>query len=318
LTIGYAATIGGIVVVRRDHVDEWQAIVAGHVAFVAVAVLLIRGAERWPELRVLGIARLFYPAVAFLLGYAELDRLHALIVPEDWLTKHLLAADLAVFGVHPTVWVQRWYGSWADELLAMCYLSYYLLGLGVTVPWLLRGHRELVFAAGASAGLTYFVNYALFYLLPAEGPRFLAELAPLHHSHFHGPVFASLCDHLLGDAGVIRGGCFPSSHVSGATAFSLTCARYGWRGQTWVIAGLSIGLTLATVYLGYHHGVDPLGGVVMGIAGYAVGVWWLRRRGEDPVSVRAGRQGPRGVGGPASRSSGRRAPYSDHVRANRA
>jgi membrane-associated phospholipid phosphatase len=282
LSIAYMGVVGIAVVAERDRIDGWQLPAVIHLGFVALAFALIYGAPRRPDNRVLAIARIFYPGAAFLLGYGELDRLHALIFPNDWATSFLMRADLAVFGTHPTVWVQQWYGSWADEILSLCYLSYYVLGLSVCVPWIIRGHKDQVLAAGAIAALTYYLNYTLFYVMPAQGPRFVPELAGAHTAQFHGPVFASLCRTLMGDAGAVKGGCFPSSHVSGAVAWSLACLRYGWPSQTRIIAGLSIGLTFGTVYLGYHYGVDPLGGLVMGLIGYFGGVWWLRLRGEDP------------------------------------
>ncbi len=289
LSIAYMGVIGIAVLAERHRIDDWQLPAAIHVGFVVIAFALIHLAARFPRQRALGVARVFYPGAAFLLGYGELDRLHALVFDHDWATSYLVRADVAIFGTHPTVWVQRWYGSWADEIISLCYLSYYVLGLSITIPWIARGHRDQVFAAGAIAALTYYINYTLFYLMPAQGPRFLPELAGQHTAQFHGPAFASLCQHLMGDAGAVKGGCFPSSHVSGAIAWSLACLRYGWPTQTRIIGVLSVGLTIGTVYLGYHHGVDPLGGLIMGLVGYALGVRWLQARGEDPPPCTAWR-----------------------------
>lgn len=304
LSIAYMGVVGIAVLVERDHIEGWELPAAIHIGFVALAFTLIHSAARYPTQKALGIARVFYPGAAFLLGYGELDRLHALVFDSDWATSYLVRADVAIFGTHPTVWVQQWYGSWADELISLCYLSYYVLGLSICVPWIARGHREQVFAAGAIAALTYYINYTLFYLLPAQGPRFLPELANLHHTQFHGPAFAALCRDLMGDAGAVKGGCFPSSHVSGAVAWSLACMRYGWPTQTRIISVLSVGLTIGTVYLGYHHGVDPLGGLVMGVIGYGLTVWWLKSRGEDPPPCPAWDEGRERAPERQSRPSG--------------
>jgi len=85
---------------------------------------------------------------------------------------------------------------------------------------------------------------------------------------------------------VVKGGCFPSSHVAGAITYALCCARYGGGRMTLLVGFLATGIVGATVYLGYHHAVDPLAGIVVGLGSYKLGVWLLGRRGEDPLEVR--------------------------------
>ncbi len=41
-------------------------------------------------------------------------------------------------------------------------------------------------------------------------------------------------------------------------------------------------MAVSTVYLGYHHAMDPLGGLVWGAVSYAVGRRWVAARGEAP------------------------------------
>jgi membrane-associated phospholipid phosphatase len=294
LALGYMGVVGVLVVVFHVRVEHWYLFALFHATYLVVALELIRGAHRHPGNRVLGVARVFHPAVFFLFGYVELDALHALLFGEPWATPWLIRADLALFGTYPTVWVQRFYGSWADELLSATYLSYYLIGLTIAITWMVRGRREHVLAMGAIVGTTYVVNYGLFYLLPAEGPRFVAGLAELHDRSAQGYLFGPLCYHLMGDAGAIKAGCFPSSHVSGSIAYALACHRYGDRPLTLVFGGCAAGIFVGTVYLGYHYAVDPIAGVLTAWACYRVAVWALERRGEDPRTPVVGRTGATG------------------------
>jgi len=282
LSLSYMAAFGVLTVVFHRNVHHATSNVLIHFTFVAVGLESVRAAHRNPDSTWIAVVRTFYPAFFFAYGYAEVDDLQTMFFGSNWASGYLARADVGLFGVHPTVWVERWYGSPLDEVLSLCYLSYYLLGLMITVPWFVRGRREQVFALGAIVGTTYVINYGLFYLLPAEGPRFLSAVGDSAGPHVQGPVFAPLLRRLLGDAGVVKGGCFPSSHVAGAITYALCCARYGGRRMTTLIGFFATGIVGATVYLGYHHAVDPLAGIVVGLLSYKLGIRLLERRGEDP------------------------------------
>ena len=106
----------------------------------------------------------------------------------------------------------------------------------------------------AALDATCFVVYALF---PVDGPRYLvgAAAAP------DGPV-RSFVLHLLA-AGSSRGTAFPSSHVAASLVASLCALRFQ-RPVGLVVAVLTMGLALATVYGGFHYLVDVLAGVIVG------------------------------------------------------
>ena len=48
----------------------------------------------------------------------------------------------------------------------------------------------------------------------------------------------------------------------------------------WVLLPLGLGMAVATVYLGYHHAADPIGGILWGLAAYWIGMRWVEARGE--------------------------------------
>ncbi|HET6611497.1 MAG TPA: phosphatase PAP2 family protein, partial [Kofleriaceae bacterium] len=79
--------------------------------------------------------------------------------------------------------------------------------------------------------------------------------------------------------GSIRGGVFPSAHVSASTAWALIAWR-AHRKSGAVVAVLAAGIAVATVYLGFHHAVDAVAGIALGSACVVLGRWWLGRRGE--------------------------------------
>lgn len=279
LCAGYAAGVAALLLVCHRSVPSWPLHATVHAAFAVVIVEGIRAAARHPGSQALNVARVFYPLALFAYAYIALDAIQPAIAGTYTMSGTLAGADVAIFGVHPTVWVERFYGTALDELCAFFYLSYYVIPLAITVPWYVAGDRRRVLSAAALVALTYTINFALFFALPALGPHHMADLAAAHHGHYQGLVFGPLCRAIQGDGGSIRGGVFPSAHVSASTAWALIAWR-AHRKSGAVVAVLAAGIAVATVYLGFHHAVDAVAGIALGSACVVLGRWWLGRRGE--------------------------------------
>jgi membrane-associated phospholipid phosphatase len=149
----------------------------------------------------------------------------------------------------------------------------------VSVGLLRRGRREELLTVAAAVALTYFVNFALFFCIPALGPRTAPEIAGLHHAQYHGPLFARLCRLAEGDAGPVVGAVFPSSHVSAALAWGLATFRFDRR-LSLIAIGLAAGIMPSTVYLGYHFAIDCVAGALLPLATVPLAFAMARRRGE--------------------------------------
>lgn len=189
-----------------------------------------------------------------------------------------VATDQALFGGHPTAMIQRWHADPLDELMAALYFAYYLF---LTVPLVLLAKRryERALAAASVVAVTYFTCFAFFVLVPTKGPRHVDGLG-LVPAEFGGYFFGWLVRTLQGAESVV-GAALPSSHVAGSVACAVIATWWLPRlGR--VLAPLAAGVAISTVYLGYHHAVDPLLGVLWGLAGAYGGRAWLRRRSEWP------------------------------------
>jgi membrane-associated phospholipid phosphatase len=196
----------------------------------------------------------------------------------------MVAVDYALFGAHPTVWIERWHHPLLNELVAFFNVTYYLIPFLFAVPMVLTGRRREAWAGASIALFTYVVNYTLFLLLPAIGPRMVPAIEALRTSSFDpaGP-FTWLMHLVQGDHGAVRGAAFPSAHVSASVAWVLAAWRYERR-IAWIIGPLTLGTAFSTVYLGFHHAIDPLAGFALGAACYWVGIRILLARGEDPLT----------------------------------
>lgn len=254
-------------------------------AAIAIPLLARRAAD--PAVgRSWRIVAALYPCLLVAAAWGELRVLIPLPWEGNyWATDAVVRADVWLFGGHPTVGVQAWHRPWLDEVMAAIYVSYYVFLL-VPLLLILRGRDRAARAAAALVSLTYTVNFAFFVLVPVKSPpQILGEYPGLVASGFTGWAVADALRALQGSESVL-GAAFPSSHVAG----SVVCALAAWR---WmrplgrVLVPLSGGVALATVYLGYHHALDPLTGVLWGGAAYAVGIALMERRGELPFAPEA-------------------------------
>jgi hypothetical protein len=192
----------------------------------------------------------------------------------------LLGIDQSIFGVTPSVALEKCARKWLTDLLSICYLTYHAY-IGIAIWHAVRsfGEREdLVeanpshpnnevgnalgrLAAGQELGPYLFASFAfgfaLYLLVPAIGPEFA------YPTLFHHPLPQSTISRTIGTIiakGSSRYDVFPSLHVT------ITCVLldYDWRHlrrRFFIMILPAAGMILATVYLRFHYGIDLVAGV---------------------------------------------------------
>jgi membrane-associated phospholipid phosphatase len=155
--------------------------------------------------------------------------------------------------------------GWLSEALHFAYASYYLLVYVPPAILYLRRRREAFASTMLALTLVYGICFATYLILPVDGPRFLFGPAAAPD----GPI-RSFVLRLL-QAGSSRGTAFPSSHVAASVVASM-CAMHYQRPVGVVVALLTVGLALGTVYGGFHYAVDAVAGGIVGLA-----AWLLAR-----------------------------------------
>jgi membrane-associated phospholipid phosphatase len=281
VSLAYLILVGVLLLAWHGHVDAWRRLAAIHALSALAIVELVRLASRRPNDRLIAVARTFYPLVLILYCWDELRHLVPMLTGSYWATALIVRADVAVFGVHPTAWLGALQRAWLDEAMCVAFAGYYLYAL-VPVILYARGRRDEALALVSVGTLCYFSNYILFMLLPAKSPpQILDQFPELHAGQFSGYLVASLV-RKLESGGSVLGAAFPSSHVAGTVATTLAALRYA-RPLGLALAPLTLAVALSTVYLGYHHGLDPVAGIVWGALSAWVGLRLVRRRGEEPA-----------------------------------
>ncbi len=261
LTLLYLAFISVLVIITRDNVPRWNVILSLHCGLSAMVIALAQGRE--------GRARLlshWYPVALFGLFFEEIGYLVHAIHP-GWFDDWLIRIDYALFGVHPTLWLEQLSNYWLNEYMQLVYTTYLLLipGWAAYLWWRFRERAFETFIVSMCAA--YYLSYLGFILFPIEGPYH--KLRDLQQVELAGGPFTALIN-LIEKHARVHGGAFPSTHVAGSVVVLISAYRCAPR-LGYALTPLVLSICVATVYGRYHYAVDVVAGWMMGVVGCYLG-----------------------------------------------
>jgi len=195
----------------------------------------------------------------------------------------LLKIDLFLFGVEPTLWIQKWIVPWLTDLLSLAYFSYYFIPV-VLVAVLYFKNRPAEFDRTMFVlVLGYYASFVGYILFPAVGPRYAIThlfTVPLEGSFITDFVRDTLnsLEHNMRD-------CMPSGHTQIVVMVLFLAYRYE-KPLFYIFFPIICGLILSTVYLRYHYVIDLMAGCGLAIVCTVIGLrlyeWWTRRLSAEP------------------------------------
>ncbi|AKU89925.1 phosphatase PAP2 family protein [Vulgatibacter incomptus] len=249
---------------NHDRVGGWQpaALVC---ATIAISPLVLRALHaRFATNRYVRFCADFGP-IFYIVGlYLNLNPiLDAVNIPiADDL---LMRADQRIFGLQPSIWLQAQVPPLLNDVLLGAYTTYFVwpLALGL-VLWFKR--KEIQFDEWVTALMFFYaVNYALYALVPAMGPRYFQA------AFFDGPVHGYLAPQidLMFRGSPLARDCFPSGH----TGVSLLVLAYAWREARrffWIALPILLCLIAGTLAGRFHYGVDLLAAVPLTVTSLVV------------------------------------------------
>jgi len=174
---------------------------------------------------------------------------------------YLITVDHAIFGVHPTVWLERLISPTLSSLLQFAYISYYFIPVSLGVVLIAGGRfrefEEVLFGIL----LCFYLSYIGYLLVPAIGPRF--TLNHLQTGDLQVSPFIKSIQVALNGLEKNKTDAFPSGH----TAVSLMSLYYAWKEHETklfaVLVPVVTGLIISTVYLRYHYVIDVIAGIAL-------------------------------------------------------
>jgi len=260
LTLSFLLLFSGLAVFSAPVNPSWAGLLATYAA-LAVAILLasvyrtrVGQSKKGFHLSVIATV------ITVLLIFNSLGALIAGIHTTTF-DARLIAIDHGIFGVHPTVWLERLSSPLLTGLFQIAYISYYFIPVSLGVVLIARGKfgefEEVLFGIL----LCFYLSYVGYLLFPAIGPRF--TLSHLQTGDLHVSPFIEKIQVALNALEKNKTDAFPSGH----TAVSLMTLYYAWKErEKKLFAGLIplvTALIISTVYLRYHYVIDVIAGIAL-------------------------------------------------------
>lgn len=216
--------------------------------------------------------RFWYPHLFFLFCFEELAKLVHLVNPA-WQDARLIAFDHALFGVHPSVWLEQFAIPARNDFFQFAYLTYfmYLPVLGGILY--VRREWHAYWSVMTYSAVGYAIGYVIAIVFPVESPWF--AMAGWWHGELHGGAFTATIN-FIEHYGRVRGAAFPSEHVAGSVAALWGAWRYR-RWLFWVLLPFVGCMCISTVWGRYHYVADVFAGIITGTLGYLIGLGLMRR-----------------------------------------
>jgi membrane-associated phospholipid phosphatase len=210
----------------------------------------------------------------------------------------IAAADRALFGVVPTVWLQNRFldpGSphWYDALATLVYTTHFLATPIVAAALWLRDRASWIAFITRVIALSVLglVTYTFF---PAAPPWYAARdgvIDPVIRASSRGWLWLHInhAGNLLseGQAAANPVAAMPSLHTAFATVIALYVGARLPRHWGWLMALYPLAMALALVYLGEHYVVDVIAGVAYALVTHvAISRWeiWRRSRAGETLA----------------------------------
>lgn len=257
LLLFYLGITGLLIAVYSRRIPGATWLLLGH---AAGALLIIVIAKKFVSPLSL-LFRHWYPALVVPALYKEMS----VLIPALRATamdETLARLDYAIWGVNPTVWLERIQHPLLTEYLQFIYSmfmpAFILVG---ALYWLKRPLAEFRYY-GFLVVLGFLVSYIGYFLVPARGPRFI--LAHLHSTELQGlwtyQWFRDTLDSLEG----VHYDCFPSGHTQMTILAWWSCRQLS-RTAFYAFGFFTLCQIFSTVYLRYHYSVDLMAGFVFAV-----------------------------------------------------
>jgi membrane-associated phospholipid phosphatase len=265
-SVAYFTLLSLVILFFHKNLNLWWVYIVIH-AFIISALLFVIGLSTRKASKFLHFVRDWYLILLIIFGFEEMNNLVTIIFPY-WANPFVINLDKLIFGVYPTVWLERITSPWLTEVMLFFYNIYFLIIPVSGAVLYLKKKRPEFDTLFFNISLAYYVSFVLFLFFPAEGPW--VTMTHYQSKELTGYLFFAL-DKFIQGMGAIKGGCFPSSHVAGAFAAALSLFKFERKTSYWMFL-TSCGVALSAIYSRHHHAVDSLAGILIGILAVAAGM----------------------------------------------
>jgi membrane-associated phospholipid phosphatase len=273
LTVVFTGIMILLLILFHPRFPQGGQLIASFTGLLLLAMFISTARHRWRDVRTIRVLCDFSPIFFINVIYQLLGRITPYLRPDvDIILNNL---DLALFGVYPTVWLERLLFPWTADILSLAYVSYYFMPLVLILVLYFRGRPEEFSITITTLLLGYYICFIGYIFMPAIGPRF--TLTALQHVPLKGGVILDVIVNTLNSLEGNQRDCFPSGHTQ-TVLISLWFAFKFKRPLFWVCLPIAIALIISTVYLRFHYGIDVIAGFAAAVITVILGYWFAGRR----------------------------------------
>jgi membrane-associated phospholipid phosphatase len=260
LTFAFLAFLAAVTIVFWTRIPHGAWLLGRFLAVVLAILLLARRSAIDPPSRPARILQALLPVLVIPVLFDSMGD----IIP--WVRtvtydEQLIRIDLALFRVHPTIWLEQFIRPWLTTILQLAYISYYPLAAAVGIVLLARGRWTEFDEALFGILLCFYLSYAGYLLVPAVGPRF--TLAHIQTGDLQAGPLVLAVQEALNRLENTKTDAFPSGHTAVALLSLWYAGKMRERALFAVLVPVVTGLVLSTVYLRYHYVIDVIAGMAL-------------------------------------------------------
>jgi membrane-associated phospholipid phosphatase len=262
-----------LTLVFKGQIPYWRSLLFRYTIFLGLLFVLKLSSDRNVTGKVSSFFNTFSPVLFIVLLYESLgDLIQYLRSDVDpW----LIRIDLFLFGVHPTIWMEKWIVPWFTDIMSLAYLSYYFLPVVFVLILYLKDRKLELDESIFILGFGYYLSFISYILFPAIGPRY--TLGPFYSVPLEGSFITDFVRDTLNTLEHNKRDCMPSGHTQIVLMVLYLTHRYE-RYLFYLFLPIICGLILSTVYLRYHYVIDLFFGIAFAISCVIIAPrfyrWW--------------------------------------------
>ncbi len=283
LFIGYMVLFSILILFFHNGVAGWGFYILVHFAIIYLIIHFVPILAS-SESGFLKFLRWFYPVILFVFNYKEINSFTHIIF-NDWVDLVVMNFEKYIFGVHPTLWMEKFTSPLLTEIMKFDYFTYYLMVWVSAGVLYVKGSRRDYVRFLSTVCIAFYICYIGFIFFPVRGPRYTIydkytkdyevtvkdyygpfvenDVADKKTMALDGYFFTDMQDSIM-RYGSLHGGCMPSSHV----AVAFVCLMMMWlykRKIFYVYLPLVSLLCVSVVYNRYHYISDVIAGLIVGV-----------------------------------------------------
>ena len=257
VTILYILLSGIYIIAGANHLQDLLPHFTVRVGILFLIFVVAFLNKRYQENKLILFFKNLYPLLFLGFFYTETGYMKNIIFSQN-LDIHVCAAEHSFWGCQPSLEFSKVMSQgWFNEIMNICYFSYYLITGVVCISLYLKKPLES-YKGIFIVVFSFYMYYIVFAIFPVVGPQY--HIPSAMETSEPPYFFGKIMHHIIANYEEPTGA-FPSSHVGIAIILSYIAFKH-LKKIFYISLPFVIGICFATVYLKAHYLLDVLAGIL--------------------------------------------------------